>query len=412
MASDMLLAELSKRGFVQQCTDIQGLEKKLAEGSLALYAGFDPTGPSLHVGHMVPLFAMAHFAKAGHRVVALGGGGTARIGDPSGKTEMRKMLDAETFSANAKSIEKQIRNFFDSVGVPAQNIVVLNNADWLLGLNYIDFLREIGTHFSVNRMLTFESYRQRMETGLSFIEFNYQLLQSYDFHILYRDHGVSLQLGGDDQWGNIVAGIDLIRRLGGGETYGLTFPLITRNDGKKMGKSEKGSVFLDPALTPVFDLYQYWRNTPDEDVDRFLRLFSFLPLDELEVRIAADDINSRKELLALGYTAIIHGSEQANAAMATAKSLFGKGSVDTSALETLEIPTVDIEAGIPAADLFARTSLCASKSEARRLIAQGGAFVNDKPVGDAEQLVGRESIQGNEVILRAGKKHWFRILAV
>jgi tyrosyl-tRNA synthetase len=264
---------LKERGFFKQCTDEDGLRAKLAEGPQKFYVGLDPTGPSFHIGHLVPIYASAHLQKAGHKPIILMGGGTARIGDPSGKTEMRRMISYEQIDSNIAGLKPQVAKLID---FEKSDAILLNNADWLAPLNYIDFLRDIGRHFSVNRMLTFEAYKQRLEKGLSFIEFNYQLLQSYDFLELYRREDCILQIGGDDQWGNIVAGMELIRRMEGGETYGLTFPLIARSDGKKMGKTEKGALFLDPALTSIYDFYQYWRNVPDADVERFFLTFTFL----------------------------------------------------------------------------------------------------------------------------------------
>ncbi|MDA8425461.1 MAG: tyrosine--tRNA ligase, partial [Treponema sp.] len=261
------LGTLQERGFLQQCTDLEGLSKAMDEGPITFYEGCDPTGPSLHIGHMVPYFAMRHLHEAGHRGIVLMGGGTARIGDPSGKSTMRQIISYEDIDANTVRFLGQIDRFLRLDG---KTLYSENNKNWLADLNYIDFLRDIGRHFSVNRMLSFEAYKQRMETGLSFIEFNYQLLQSYDFLQLYKRHGCRLQIGGDDQWGNIVAGIELIRRVEGAECYGLTFPLVMTSDGKKMGKTEKGALFLDPAMTSPYDFFQYWRNVSDADVERFL----------------------------------------------------------------------------------------------------------------------------------------------
>lgn len=407
-----VLSELEYRGFIQQCTDLPGLEKELGKGQLTFYLGIDPTGESLHIGHMVPVFALAHLARAGHKAIALVGGATAMIGDPSGKTEMRKMLSEEQISENAGKVAEQVRSFLRGLGIPEENFEVVDNRDWLLPLKYIDFLREIGRHFSVNRMLSFETYKQRLETGLSFIEFNYQLLQSYDYLVLNRDKGAKLQIGGDDQWGNIVAGIDLIRRCGQGESYGLTFPLITRSDGKKMGKSEKGAIFLNPDLCPPFELYQYWRNIPDADLGKMLRLFTFLPREEIEglVQLKDQDINRAKEVLAYEYTKLIHGSAQADAALQAARSMFSSAATNKSAIPGMEISLLELEDGIGVLELFVRAGLCSSKGEARRLVQQQGARVNDELVSDPELRLGSEQIRDSEIMLRAGKKRFFRVL--
>ena len=296
---------------------------QLAGGTVSFYCGLDPTAASLHAGHLVPLFAMAHLNQAGHRAIALVGGGTARIGDPSGRSETRKMLSIEQIKANAESIRAQIAHFID---FESGSAVLIDNAEWLAGLNYIEFLRDIGKHFSVNRMLTFETYKMRLETGLSFIEFNYQLLQSYDFLVLHREHGCNLQIGGDDQWGNIVSGVDLIRRVTGDETFGLTCPLVTRSDGKKMGKTEKGALYLDANLVSPYEFFQYWRNIPDSDVRKFLLLFTFLPVHEVEelARLKDSEINRAKELLAFELTKTVHGEEEAEKARDSARVAFSE----------------------------------------------------------------------------------------
>ncbi len=404
---------LKERGFVSQVTDEQAVRRQLSEGVCSCYVGFDPTGQSLHVGHMVPLFAMAHLARAGHTAIALIGGGTAQIGDPSGKTEMRRMLATDEIDRNAESMGNQIRAFLQTVNADA---TVVNNADWLRGLNYIEFLRDIGRHFSVNRMLSFETYKMRLETGLSFIEFNYQLLQSYDYLCLYRERGVTLQFGGDDQWGNIVAGMDLIRRVDGVEVQGLTFPLVTRADGQKMGKSEQGAVFLDPELCSPYDFFQYWRNVPDPDVARFLKLYTFVPIEEIDELTAegGSALNRAKERLAWELTGMVHGQETADDSLAAARAAFGRID-DPSAKEgvpSTEIPHAELEAGIGAVELFVRTGLCSSKGEARRLIRQGGARVNDEKVRSEEDAIDAESLSGGELMLRAGKKRYHRVVVV
>lgn len=401
---------LQERGFIQQCTDLEGLSALMDAGPVTFYVGCDPTGPSLHIGHMVPFFALRHLHEAGHIAIALIGGGTARIGDPSGKTEMRKMLTYEQIDENSERIRKQLDAF---IGFDGKTAFTANNKDWLAHLNYIDFLRDIGVHFSVNRMLSFEAYRKRLETGLTFIEFNYQLLQSYDFLQLYDRYGCRLQIGGDDQWGNIVAGIELIRRIRGVETYGLTFPLVTTSDGKKMGKTEKGALFLDPALTSPYEFFQYWRNVTDADVKRFLLMFTFLPVSECEALGSARDsaINQAKERLAWEVTALIHGKEEADKALQAARALFGKGgaSGDADAIPTHRISGDKLAKGILAIDLFVESGLCPSKSEARRLIQQGGAFVNERKVTDLETTLDSSFLQDGILLLRAGKKRYVRV---
>ncbi len=399
---------LSERGFVSQVTDEAEVRRLLDEYVCTFYAGFDPTGRSLHIGHMVPLYAMAHLARAGHKAIALVGGATAQIGDPSGKTEMRRMLTTEEIDANADAMGSQIREFLQSVQADAE---VVNNAEWLRGLNYIEFLRDIGRHFSVNRMLSFETYKMRLETGLSFIEFNYQLLQSYDYLCLHRDRGVNLQLGGDDQWGNIVAGIDLIRRVEGSEVQGLTFPLVTRADGNKMGKSEKGAIFLNEELCSPYDFFQYWRNVPDPDVARFMKLYTFLDLEEIEslTSVSGSALNKAKERLAWELTNIVHGTEKANEMLEAARAAFGGGSA-TEKIPTTTISVHEIEQGLSVVDAFVRAGLCTSKGEARRLIRQGGARINDEKVPDEEQNITFPDTGDRELMLRAGKKRYHRLV--
>lgn len=413
------LQVLEERGFLRQCTDRAALSALMDKGPVTFYCGFDPTGPSLHAGHMIPLFAMAHMQRAGHKAVALVGGGTARIGDPSGRTEMRKMLTIEQIKANAESLKKQMGRFLDFSDGKA---MLVDNAEWLADLNYIEFLRDIGIHFSVNRMLTFETYKMRLETGLSFIEFNYQLLQAYDFLVLNQRYGCGLQIGGDDQWGNIVAGIDLIRRMGAREAFGLTFPLVTRADGKKMGKTEKGALFMDPEMISPYEFFQYWRNVPDQDVEKFLFLYTFLPEKEVKELGALKDqeINKAKERLAFELTTIVHGKEEAERAKDAARSAFGKGQGPVGgggsshgsqeAIPSVEISASDLDAGLGVLALFAKTDLCASVSEARRLVTQGGAWINEKNITDPGAIVDVSLIVDGELLLRAGKKRYFRVI--
>ncbi len=409
---------LRERGFIAQCSDEAALRGLLEGERLTFYIGFDPTAPSLHVGHLLQLFAMAHLQRAGHRPIALIGGGTSRIGDPSGKTEMRKILPYETIRANGERFRAQIARFLDfSEG----RALMLDNAEWLAGLNYIDFLREIGRHFSVNRMLSFETYKMRLETGLSFIEFNYQILQAYDYLVLYQRQGCRLQMGGDDQWGNIVAGVDLIRRVARAEAYALTTPLVTRSDGKKMGKTEQGALFLDPQMTSPYEFYQYWINIPDADVEKMLLFFTFLPVEEARAlgRLKDREINRAKQVLAFELTRTVHGEKAAEEARAASQAVFGSagsggeavsGEADTSAIPNGELSLGELEAGINVVELFARSGLCASRSEARRLVQQGGAMVGGEVVRDLEARIGPRHAREGALLLRAGKKRWFRFL--
>ena len=400
------LNTLKERGFFQQCTDVERLSDLMDQGPVTFYVGSDPTAGSLHIGHLVPQFALRHLRKAGHIGIALIGGGTGRIGDPSGKTEMRKMLSYEQLDENVEKISAQLDRF---IGFDGKTAFPENNKKWLCDLNYIDFLRDIGSCFSVNKMLTYEAYKKRMETGLSFLEFNYQLLQSYDFLMLYQRHNCRLQIGGDDQWGNIVAGVDLIRRKTGAEVFGLTFPLVTRSDGKKMGKSEKGALFLDKNLTSVFDFFQYWRNVADADVRKFFLLFTFLEIEEID-RICAGDINAAKEKLAWEVTKEIHGKEEADNALAGAKAAFSGGG-NKEAMPTVLLERSALEAGIGVVDLFASAGLGGSKSDIRRLIEQGGAVVNGNTVTDLKTLIGiKDADEAGEFVLRAGKKKFVRVV--
>ena len=399
---------LKVRGFIEQVTNEQGLLEAL-KGSVTCYAGFDPTASSLHVGHLLPIMALAHMQQARHCPIVLLGGGTALIGDPSGKNEMRKILSYEEVAANGVKIQEQFSRYINFTGDSAA--MLLNNADWLVPVRYIDFLRDIGRHFSVNRMIAAESYKMRLETGLNFIEFNYMLLQSYDFLYLQQNHNCILQLGGNDQWGNIVAGIDLVRRVEGKETYGLTFPLITTASGAKMGKTEKGAVWLDAERTSAYEYYQYWVNADDRDVARFLALFTFLPMQEIG-RLTAVEANiiSAKQRLAFEATAITHGKDAAAKAQESARSIFYS---DGTNIESLPSTTVDrerLEQGIPAFVLFNEAGLCSTRSDARRLVTEGGAYINGDRLEQFDRKITCADVKNSILILRAGKKRFHKIV--
>jgi tyrosyl-tRNA synthetase len=401
MTTDVLKT-LTERGLVKQMTHEEPLAELLQKPAV-FYAGFDATADSLHIGHLLPMMVMAHMRKAGHQPIALIGGGTTMIGDPSGKTEMRQMLDPATISAYAQAIGAQVKGILDCVDGP--ELKVENNADWLLKLNYIEALREIGVHFSVNRMLTYECFKSRMERGLSFIEFNYMLLQSYDFLTLFRRHGCRLQIGGDDQWSNIISGVDLIRRLEQEDAYGLTIPLLETADGKKMGKTEAGAVWLDPRHTSPYDFFQYWRNTHDQDVNRFLKLYTFLPVAEIDAATAiqGQEINAAKELLAFEVTKLVHGEEEAVKARQAARALFAGGK-EAGAIPTTQIEKGRLQAGIPLLDLLIECGLTSSKSEGRRLIQQGGLTINEQKIDDFELIIDACWLKDDKISLRKGKK--------
>lgn len=408
-----------ERGFLEQVTDEASL-RELLKRKVTCYIGFDPTASSFHVGSLVPIMSLAHMQRHGHRPIALVGAGTGLVGDPSGKDEMRQIMTKEEITRNGEAQKKQFALFLD---FSKDRALLLNNADWLTKLNYIDFLRDIGVHFSVNRMLAAESIKIRLETGLSFIEFNYQLLQAYDFWHLFKHHDCLIQMGGSDQWGNIVAGIDLIRRLEGKQAYGMTFPLMMTADGKKMGKTEKGAVWLDPERTSPYEYYQFWINTDDRDVKRFLALFTFLPMEEVERYgdLKGAEIRKAKEILAFEATKIVHGEEEALKARDASRALFISVSDSTVTQEPSEakidesIPTKVVERkefikGIPIFKLFEVTGLCSSGSEARRLIEQGGAYLDRKRIDKFDYLVTlAEFSEKNEILLRAGKKKFHRI---
>ena len=406
-APNEILHALRERGFVQQISDEAALAALLSRGQVTFYAGFDPTASSLHVGSMIPLMAMAHFARAGHRPIAVLGGGTAMVGDPSGRTELRQMMTVETIQENRRMIEPQVRRFLTTAGDQA---VVVDNADWLAPLPYLEFLRDIGRHFSVNRMLAAEAYRQRMEKGLSFIEFNYQILQAYDFLVLYRKYGCALQVGGDDQWGNILAGTDLIRRLHQAETYALTFPLITTATGAKMGKTAAGAVWLSAERTSPFDFYQYFVNVDDRDVGRFLKLLTFLPIDEITRLTAFEgaELRTAKQTLAFEVTAIVHGKESAEKARDAARAAFGGSGGEL--VPTHVVSVAEISSGLKTVDLLVAAGLAVSKSAARRLVEQGGVRLGTRKVPGVDDVIQTDEIAGDGTLLHAGKKHVRRII--
>jgi len=414
----------AERGFLYQCTGEEALRNLFDEEKVRAYIGFDPTADSLHVGSLVPIMSLAWAQRAGHVPIAIVGGGTAMVGDPSGKTEMRQMLTLEQIRHNQEGLKNQLSRYFKfgpDLGL------MINNADWLLELKYVDFLREIGRHFSVNRMLAAESYRMRLEQGLTFIEFNYMLLQSYDFLVLFQEHGCRVQMGGQDQWGNIVAGVDLIRRMTGETAHGITFPLLMASSGEKFGKTHAGAVWLDKEKTSPYDFYQFWRNTEDADVEKFLGLFTFLPMEEVRAlgALPGEQINRAKEILAYEATAITHGHDEARKAFLTSTRTFGqadpKGLVPTSSrvaqaaeasaddLPTTVVSIKELEADLTAAELFSRAGLVKSKGEARRLIRGGGGSVNGQTVEQEDQVFTPADLDDGSLVLRAGKKRYHRL---
>jgi tyrosyl-tRNA synthetase len=410
--------ELKERGFVAQVSDEDAVRKMLEAERITFYVGFDSTATSLHAGSLVPIMAMVHLRRAGHRVIAVVGSGTTMVGDPSGKTEMRQMLDEATIRAQGQAILIQLSRYLHFDGA---NAIAVDNADWLLPLHYIPFLRDIGRHFSVNRMLAAEAYKQRLEKGLSFIEFNYQLLQAYDYLTLYRQHHCTLQMGGDDQWGNILAGVDLIRRVEGGMAQALTFPLLTTATGAKMGKTAQGAVWLDAAQFSPYDFYQYWVNCDDRDVGRFLRIFTLVPLNEIRRLEGLKDagLNEAKRVLAFEATKITHGELEAEKARQAAAAAFGGGSGasgeaagDIAALPTTAVPRSRLETGIAPASLFTEVGLTPSRKEAKRMIEQGGLYVNDARIDSAERLLTLADLgPDGGMLLKAGKKKIHRVVA-
>jgi tyrosyl-tRNA synthetase len=398
-----------ERGFIEQITD-KSLVSRLLEGRVTCYIGFDPTARSFHAGSLLPIMALVHMQRAGHRPIAVIGGGTALIGDPSGKTEMRPIITREEIHENAAYLKTQLARFID---FSEDKALMVNNADWLTRLNYIDFLRDIGRHFSVNRMLSAESYRARLETGLNFIEFNYMLLQAYDFWHLFKSYDCRLQMGGNDQWGNILAGADLTRRMEGEIIHGLTFPLLPTSSGIKMGKTHKGAVWLDPELTSPYEYYQYWINQDDPDVGRFLSLFTLLPMDEIRrlQRLEGADIRKAKEVLAYEATRLCHGKDAADQAQKASRQLFGlDASASSESVPIYRISRNRLDSGIPSYILFEDSGLCKTRGEARRLIVQGGGYLNGYKIETFDQLVNIEDFVDNSLLLRAGKKRYMKVI--
>ncbi|ROR03469.1 tyrosine--tRNA ligase [Desulfosoma caldarium] len=414
---------LTERGFVEQVTDREALRERLSK-PMTCYIGFDPTADSLHVGSLVPIMALVHMQRSGHRPIVLVGGGTGMVGDPSGRTEMRQMLMKEQIEHNVQALKIQLSRFLDFAEGKA---LLLNNADWLMELRYIDFLRDIGRHFSVNRMLAAESYRARLETGLNFIEFNYMLLQAYDFYHLAKTYGCFLQMGGNDQWGNIVAGIDLIRKKLHQEAFGITFPLLTTATGAKMGKTAAGAVWLSAQRTSPYDFYQYWINVDDRDVVRFLKLYTLLPVEEIDAvsQLEGEQLNAAKSVLAYEVTCLVHGRQAAEDARRAALRVFGgrrlpenllpsstvsrDADSDEGSVPTVHVERSRMETGVPAFELFADAGLCESRSAARRLIQQGGAYVNGRRLERFDALISLDWFKDGAVLLRAGKKKVRRV---
>ncbi len=408
--SDNVFDVLKERGFVAQVTDEEALREKLGKEQVTFYIGYDSTADSLHAGSLVTIMAMMHLQRAGHRPIGLVGGGTTMVGDPSGKTEMRQMLDEATIRSLGAKIHNQLNQYlhFDE-----DQAIAENNADWLLELNYVKFLREIGRHFSVNRMLSAEAYKQRLERGLSFIEFNYQLLQAYDYLELYRRHNCTLQMGGDDQWGNILAGVDLVRRMEGVTVHAMTYPLLTTASGAKMGKTAAGAVWLDAEKLSPYDYYQYWINCDDRDVKKLLKTFTFLPIDEVNRLGALEgaEIREAKKILAYEATKITHGEAEAQAAADTTKAAFAEGSQgDFSGMPTTAIAKNRLERGIGVLEIFAEVGLSKSRGEARRLVQQGGVYVNDERVTEVDASITATDVTAEGILLRAGKKKYHRLL--
>ena len=400
--------ELKARGLLAQLTDEEEIKELINNGKATFYIGFDPTADSLHVGHFMALCLMKRLQMAGNKPIALIGGGTAMIGDPSGRSDMRTMMTTEMIDHNCECFKKQMSRFIEFGEGKA---MMVNNADWLRGLNYIEFLREVGAHFSVNRMLTAECYKQRMEKGLSFLEFNYMIMQSYDFLELYKRYGCNMQFGGDDQWSNMLGGTELIRRKLGKDAHAMTITLLLNSEGKKMGKTAKGAVWLDPEKTSPFEFYQYWRNVADADVLKCLRMLTFLPLEQIDEmdQWEGSQLNTAKEILAYELTKLVHGEEEAEKAQASARALFAGG--EAAEMPTYELQDSDFLNGqIDILGVLASSGLCASRSEARRAVEQGGVVVNNEKVTDVKMMFAPEDFAGEGIVVKRGKKNFKRIV--
>ena len=401
--------ELKARGLIAQVTDEDEIKDMVNNGKATFYIGFDPTADSLHVGHFMALCLMKRLQMAGNKPIALLGGGTGMIGDPSGRTDMRQMLTKETIQHNIDCFKKQMERFIDFSDDKA---LMVNNAEWLMNLNYVELLREVGAHFSVNRMLTAECYKQRMERGLSFLEFNYMIMQSYDFYMLYQKYGCNMQFGGDDQWSNMLGGTELIRRKLGKDAYAMTITLLLNSEGKKMGKTQSGAVWLDPNKTSPFDFYQYWRNVDDADVIKCMKLLTFLPLEEIQEmeKWEGSQLNKAKEILAFQLTELVHGTEEAKKAEAGAKALFA-GGADTEHMPTTELAAEDFdeEGNIDLISLLVKSALVTTRSEGRRAIEQGGVSVDGEKVMDIKHVLSKDALTGDGVVLKRGKKKFNKV---
>lgn len=399
---------LEERGFIEQSTNKDNIRRLFSKQKVNFYVGFDPTASSLHIGHLVSLMAMAFAQKLNHRPIFLAGGGTGLVGDPSGKDKARPLMSRQKIRENVRLIKKQASMILD---FGKNRALLLNNADWLIKLNYIEFLRDFGVHFSVNRLLGMESIKNRLKTGLSFLEFNYQLLQAYDFWYQFKNYNCLIQMGGSDQWGNIVAGVELIRKLEKKDAYGITFSLIKTATGKKMGKTEKGAVWLDPRLTPPYDYYQYWINTDDKDVKKFLPIFTFIPMEQIKklARLKGARVRKAKEILAYEATKILHGEKAAEKAKNASRALFGKEKCEAYSIPAIFINKNELRKGISVSRLFNMAGLVKSISEARRLIIQGGGYLNEKRLDNPNLLITESDIRKGEILLRSGKKNYHSI---